>query len=180
MHSSPRRGRGALRGVEGTRGARRADPGRRLLRFPDNRRGASREEPSVAYDVAAGIRAALRLTQAIQRDRGEAGNLPPRQPRCGRLVEPGDQETLREQGLVDEFRYYYAASMPVGDGSARSTASTVTSWIPRRSRGLQRPAGYAARLSCGRGLHPARRALRVISGGLDLSELNKVYPLAAI
>ena len=45
------------------------------------------------------------------------------------------QETLRERGLVDEFAYYYLASVETG-GRRRSTASTATSSTPRTASGI--------------------------------------------
>jgi UDP-2,3-diacylglucosamine pyrophosphatase LpxH len=94
---------------------------------------------------------------------------------------PEIQETLREQGLVDEFPYYYAASMPVGDGrrtiycehgNQLDPANEVEDYHDR----LDTPLGYHIVADFIRRVAP----FGVISGGLDLSELNKVYPLAAI
>ena len=94
---------------------------------------------------------------------------------------PEIQETLREQGLVDEFPYYYAASMPVGDGQRTiycehgnqlDPANIVEDYHDR----LDTPLGYHVVTDFIRRVAP----FGVISGGLDLSELNKVYPLAAI
>ena len=93
---------------------------------------------------------------------------------------PEIQETLREQGLVDEFPYYYAASMPVGDGQRtiycehgnQDPANEVEDYNDR----LDTPLGYHVVADFIRRVAP----FGVISGGLDLSELNKVYPLAAI
>src|SRR5829696_2138854 len=45
------------------------------------------------------------------------------------------QETLRGRGLVDEFAYYYLASVETDGGDGSSTASTATSSIPKTPSG---------------------------------------------
>jgi UDP-2,3-diacylglucosamine pyrophosphatase LpxH len=94
---------------------------------------------------------------------------------------PEIQETLREEGLVDEFPYYYAASMPVGDerriiycehGNQVDPANVVEDYHDR----LDTPLGYHVVTDFTRRVAPFGE----ISGGLDLSELKMVYPLVAI
>lgn len=91
------------------------------------------------------------------------------------------QETLREQGLVDEFPYYYAVSMPVGagrrtiyceHGNQLDPANVVEDYHDR----LDTPLGYHVVTDFTRRVAPFGE----VSGGLDLSELTMVYPLVAI
>ena len=94
---------------------------------------------------------------------------------------PEIQETLREQGLVDEFPHYYVVSMPVGDerriiycehGNQLDPANVVEDYYDR----LDTPLGYHVVTDFTRRVAPFGE----ISGGLNLSELTMVYPLVAI
>ena len=94
---------------------------------------------------------------------------------------PGIQTTLREQGLVDEFAYFYLASMEVGGerriiycehGNQLDPANTVEDYHDR----LDTPLGHHVVMDFTRRVAP----LGEISRGLDLSEIKMVYPLVAI
>jgi UDP-2,3-diacylglucosamine pyrophosphatase LpxH len=94
---------------------------------------------------------------------------------------PGVQETLKERGLVDEFAYYYLASMQVGTerrliycehGNQLDPANIVEDYHDR----LDTPLGHHVVMDFTRRVAP----LGIISGGLDLSEIKMVYPLVAI
>ena len=93
----------------------------------------------------------------------------------------GIQETLRERGLVDEFAYYYLASVDTGGerrviycehGNQLDPANTVEDYHDP----LDTPLGHHVVMDFTRRVAP----LGVISGGLDLSEIKMVYPLVAI
>ena len=94
---------------------------------------------------------------------------------------PEIQETLRERGLVDEFAYYYLASIEV-DGERRviycehgnqfDPANTVEDYHDR----LDTPLGHHVVTDFTRRVAPYGE----ISKGLDLSEIKMVYPLVAI
>jgi UDP-2,3-diacylglucosamine pyrophosphatase LpxH len=94
---------------------------------------------------------------------------------------PGIQETLRERGLVDEFAYYYLASVEVGGerrviycehGNHLDPANTVEDYHDR----LDTPLGHHVVMDFTRRVAP----LGEVSPGLDLSEIKMVYPLVAI
>jgi UDP-2,3-diacylglucosamine pyrophosphatase LpxH len=94
---------------------------------------------------------------------------------------PEIKETLREQGLVDEFAYYYVVSVPVGDerrivycehGNQLDPANVVEDYLDR----LDTPLGHHVVTDFTRRVAPFGE----MSGGLDLSELKMVYPLVAI
>src|ERR687897_619359 len=94
---------------------------------------------------------------------------------------PGIQETLRRLGLVDEFAYYYLASVEVGGerrviycehGNQLDAANTVEDYHDR----LDTPLGHHVVMDFTRRVAP----LGKISGGLDLAEIKMVYPLVAI
>ena len=94
---------------------------------------------------------------------------------------PQLQETLRERGLVDEFAYYYLASVEVGGerrviycehGNQLDPANTVEDYHDR----LDTPLGHHVVMDFTRRVAP----IGVVSGGLDLSEIKMVYPLVAI
>ena len=94
---------------------------------------------------------------------------------------PGIQKTLRERGLVDEFAYYYLASVETGGerrviycehGNQFDPANTVEDYHDS----LDTPLGHHVVMDFTRRVAP----LGVISGGLDLSEIKMVYPLVAI
>src|SRR5215212_3741384 len=91
------------------------------------------------------------------------------------------QETLRERGLVDEFAYYYLASMEVGGGrhtiycehgNQLDPANAVEDYRDR----LDTPLGHHVVMDFTRRIAP----LGEVSPGLDLSEIKMVYPLVAI
>ena len=94
---------------------------------------------------------------------------------------PEIQKTLRERGLVDEFAYYYLASIKV-DGERRviycehgnqlDPANTIEDYHDR----LDTPLGHHVVMDFTRRVAP----IGVVSGGLDLSEIKMVYPLVAI
>ncbi len=94
---------------------------------------------------------------------------------------PEIQETLRERGLVDEFAYYYLASIEVGTGrrviycehgNQFDPANAVEDYYDR----LDTPLGHHVVMDFTRRVAPYGE----ISGGLDLSEIKMVYPLVAI
>src|SRR5215204_6876569 len=94
---------------------------------------------------------------------------------------PGVQETLKERGLVDEFAYYYLASVEVGGerrviycehGNQLDPANTVEDYHDR----LDTPLGHHVVMDFTRRVAP----LGEVSPGLDLSEIKMVYPLVAI
>jgi len=94
---------------------------------------------------------------------------------------PQIQETLRERGLVDEFAYYYLASMETGGerrtiycehGNQLDSANIVEDYRDP----LDTPLGHHVVMDFTRRVAPFGR----ISGGLDLSEIKMVYPLVAI
>jgi UDP-2,3-diacylglucosamine pyrophosphatase LpxH len=94
---------------------------------------------------------------------------------------PEIQETLREQGLVDEFPYYYVVSMLVGDerrivycehGNQLDPANAVEDYHSR----LDTPLGHHVVMDGTRRIAPYGE----ISSGLDLAEVKMVYPLVAI
>jgi UDP-2,3-diacylglucosamine pyrophosphatase LpxH len=94
---------------------------------------------------------------------------------------PQIQKALRERGLVDEFAYYYLASIEV-DGGRRviycehgnqlDPANTVDDYHDR----LDTPLGHHVVMDFTRRVAP----IGVVSGGLDLSEIKMIYPLVAI
>jgi UDP-2,3-diacylglucosamine pyrophosphatase LpxH len=94
---------------------------------------------------------------------------------------PEIQKTLRERGLVDEFAYYYLASVEVGGerrviycehGNQLDPANTVEDYHDR----LDTPLGHHVVTDFTRRVAP----LGEVSPGLDLSEIKMVYPLVAI
>ena len=94
---------------------------------------------------------------------------------------PGVQETLRRLGLVDEFAYYYLASVEAGGrrrviycehGNQLDAANTVENYHD----GLDTPLGHHVVMDFTRRIAPYGE----ISPGLDLAEIKMVYPLVAI
>src|SRR5919202_5113995 len=94
---------------------------------------------------------------------------------------PGIQATLRDHGLVDEFAYFYLASMEVGGehriiycehGNQLDPANIVEDYHDR----LDTPLGHHVVMDFTRRIAP----LGKVTGGLDLAELKMVYPLVAI
>jgi len=94
---------------------------------------------------------------------------------------PEIQQTLRERGLVDEFAYYYLASVETGEGrriiycehgNQLDPANIVENYQDR----LDTPLGHHVVMDFTRRVAP----LGEVSPGLDLSEIKMVYPLVAI
>jgi UDP-2,3-diacylglucosamine pyrophosphatase LpxH len=94
---------------------------------------------------------------------------------------PEIQKTLRDQGMVDEFAYYYLASIEAGGerrviycehGNQLDPANTVEDYHDR----LDTPLGHHVVMDFTRRVAPFGE----ISRGLDLSEIKMVYPLVAI
>jgi UDP-2,3-diacylglucosamine pyrophosphatase LpxH len=91
------------------------------------------------------------------------------------------QETLDEQGLVDEFAYYYLASVETGAGRRVIYCEHGNQFDPENSVGnyhdpLDTPLGHHVVMDGTRRIAPYGE----ISPGLDLSEIKMVYPLVAI
>jgi UDP-2,3-diacylglucosamine pyrophosphatase LpxH len=91
------------------------------------------------------------------------------------------QETLRAEGMVDEFAYYYLASMEAGGerriiycehGNQLDPSNIVEDYHDR----LDTPLGHHVVTDFTRRIAPFGE----ISRGLDLSEIKMVYPLVAI
>lgn len=91
------------------------------------------------------------------------------------------QETLRARGLVDEFAFYYLASIEVGGerrviycehGNQLDPANVVEDYHDR----LDTPLGHHVVMDGTRRIAPYGE----ISSGLDLAEIKMVYPLVAI
>ncbi len=91
------------------------------------------------------------------------------------------QETLRERGLVDEFAYYYLASVETSTGRRVVYCEHGNQFDPENSVGdyhdpLDTPVGHHVVMDGTRRIAPYGE----ISPGLDLSEIKMVYPLVAI
>ncbi|HEX5911954.1 MAG TPA: metallophosphoesterase, partial [Rubrobacter sp.] len=91
------------------------------------------------------------------------------------------QETLRERGLVDEFAYYYLASVETGGGRRVVYCEHGNQFDTENSVGdyhdpLDTPLGHHVVMDGTRRIAPYGE----ISPGLDLSEIKMVYPLVAI
>ncbi|MEJ7815441.1 MAG: metallophosphoesterase [Rubrobacter sp.] len=91
------------------------------------------------------------------------------------------QGTLRERGLVDEFAYYYLASVETGGGRRVVSCEHGNQFDPENSVGdyhdpLDTPLGHHVVMDGTRRIAPYGE----ISPGLDLSEIKMVYPLVAI
>jgi UDP-2,3-diacylglucosamine pyrophosphatase LpxH len=94
---------------------------------------------------------------------------------------PEIQETLRERGLVDEFAYYYLASVETGGRRRVIYCEHGNQFDPENSVGdyhdpLDTPVGHHVVMNGTRRIAPYGE----ISPGLDLSEIKMVYPLVAI
>jgi UDP-2,3-diacylglucosamine pyrophosphatase LpxH len=92
---------------------------------------------------------------------------------------PRIQETLRTLGLVDDFAYYYLASIGSGrrviyceHGNQFDPANTVEDYHDS----LDTPLGHHVVMDFTRRIAPYGE----ISPGLDLAEIKMVYPLVAI
>jgi UDP-2,3-diacylglucosamine pyrophosphatase LpxH len=91
------------------------------------------------------------------------------------------QETLRERGLVDEFAYYYLASVETGGRRRVLYCEHGNQFDPENSVGdyhdpLDTPLGHHVVMDGTRRIAPYGE----VSPGLDLSEIKMVYPLVAI
>src|SRR5215211_3928864 len=91
------------------------------------------------------------------------------------------QETLRERGLVDEFAYYYLASVETDGGRRVIYCEHGNQFDPENSVGdyhdpLDTPLGHHVVMDGTRRIAPYGE----ISPGMDLSEIKMVYPLVAI
>jgi UDP-2,3-diacylglucosamine pyrophosphatase LpxH len=91
------------------------------------------------------------------------------------------QATLRERGLVDEFAYYYLASVETGEKRRVVYCEHGNQFDPENSVGdyhdpLDTPLGHHVVMDGTRRIAPYGE----ISPGLDLSEIKMVYPLVAI
>jgi hypothetical protein len=91
------------------------------------------------------------------------------------------QETLRERGLVDEFSYYYLASVQTGTGRRVVYCEHGNQFDPENNvedyhDPLDTPLGHHVVMDGTRRIAPYGE----ISPGLDLSEIKMVYPLVAI
>jgi UDP-2,3-diacylglucosamine pyrophosphatase LpxH len=125
-----------------------------------------------------------RLFAALGRFRGAAGKRViylPGNHDAESFWNPEIQETLRERGLVDEFAYYYLASMEAGGerrivycehGNQLDPVNIVEDYHDR----LDTPLGHHVVMDFTRRVAP----LGEVSRGLDLSEIKMVYPLVAI
>jgi UDP-2,3-diacylglucosamine pyrophosphatase LpxH len=94
---------------------------------------------------------------------------------------PEIQEALRRLGLIDDFAYYYLASMEAGGGrrviycehgNQLDPANTVEDYHDS----LDTPLGHHVVMDFTRRVAPYGE----ISPGLDLAEIKMVYPLVAI
>ena len=91
------------------------------------------------------------------------------------------QKTLRERGLVDEFAYYYLASVETGGERRVVYCEHGNQFDPENRVGdyhdpLDTPLGHHVVMDGTRRIAPYGE----ISPGLDLSEIKMVYPLVAI
>src|SRR5215212_8692355 len=94
---------------------------------------------------------------------------------------PEIQETLCEGDLVDEFAYYYLASIETGEGRRVLYCEHGNPFNPENTVGdyhdpLDTPLGHHVVMDGTRRIAPWGE----ISPGLDLSEIKMVYPLVAI
>jgi UDP-2,3-diacylglucosamine pyrophosphatase LpxH len=94
---------------------------------------------------------------------------------------PRIQETLRRRGMVDEFAYYYLASVEAG-GQRRviycehGNQLDATNTVEDYHDGLDTPLGHHVVMDFTRRIAPFGE----VSPGLDLAEIKMVYPLVAI
>src|SRR5215210_3934440 len=94
---------------------------------------------------------------------------------------PEIQKALRGRGLVDEFAYYYLASVETGEGRRVVYCEHGNQFDSENSVGnyhdpLDTPLGHHVVMDGTRRIAPYGE----ISPGLDLSEIKMVYPLVAI
>jgi UDP-2,3-diacylglucosamine pyrophosphatase LpxH len=94
---------------------------------------------------------------------------------------PRIQETLRRRGLVDEFAYYYLASVEAGGGRRviyceHGNQLDATNTVEDYHDGLDTPLGHHVVMDFTRRIAPFGE----VSPGLDLAEIKMVYPLVAI
>src|SRR5215212_8085453 len=94
---------------------------------------------------------------------------------------PEIQETLREGDLVDEFAYYYLASIETGEAQRVLYCEHGNQFDPENNVGdyhdpLDTPLGHHVVMDGTRRIAPYGE----ISPSLDLSEIKMIYPLVAI
>jgi UDP-2,3-diacylglucosamine pyrophosphatase LpxH len=94
---------------------------------------------------------------------------------------PRIQETLQRRGLVDEFSYYYLASVQAGGGRRviyceHGNQLDATNTVEDYHDGLDTPLGHHVVMDFTRRIAPFGE----VSPGLDLAEIKMVYPLVAI
>ena len=94
---------------------------------------------------------------------------------------PEIQETLKAQGLVDEFAFYYLATVKTGRGRRTIYCEHGNQLDPANavedySDSLDTPLGHHVVTDFTRRVAPFGE----VSRGLDLSEIKMVYPLVAI
>src|SRR5215213_11904269 len=94
---------------------------------------------------------------------------------------PKIQETLRTLGLVDDFAYYYLASVETGSGQRviyceHGNQLDAVNTVEDYHDGLDTPLGHHVVMDFTRRIAPYGE----ISPGLDLAEIKMVYPLVAI
>ena len=121
---------------------------------------------------------------ALKRFRGSEGNRViylPGNHDAESFWNPEIQKTLQEQGMVDEFAYYYLAEMQAGGerrivycehGNQLDPANIVENYHDP----LDTPLGHHVVMDFTRRVAPFGE----VSRGLDLSEIKMVYPLVAI
>ena len=124
------------------------------------------------------------LFAALKRFRETAGNRVtylPGNHDAESFWNPEIQETLRERGLVDEFAYYYLASVETGQGRRvvyceHGNQFDAVNSVGNYHDALDTPLGHHVVMDGTRRIAPYGE----ISPGLDLSEIKMVYPLVAI
>jgi UDP-2,3-diacylglucosamine pyrophosphatase LpxH len=94
---------------------------------------------------------------------------------------PQIQETLRTLGLVDDFAYYYLASVETGSGRRviyceHGNQLDPVNTVEDYHDSLDTPLGHHVVMDFTRRIAPYGE----ISPGLDLAEIKMVYPLVAI
>jgi UDP-2,3-diacylglucosamine pyrophosphatase LpxH len=126
----------------------------------------------------------LDLFAALQRFREAAGKRViylPGNHDAESFWNPEIQDTLRGRGLVDEFAYYYLASVETGEGRRVVYCEHGNQLDPANSVGdyhdpLDTPVGHHVVMDGTRRIAPYGE----ISPGLDLAEIKMISPLVAI
>ena len=130
------RARGSFRGACGQGRARRVDPGGGLFDFLQIGKvevGKNRASMTVERPEYRELFAALKRFREAE---GKRVIYLPGNHDAESFWNEEIQETLRERGLVDEFAYYYLASVETRGGGGWSTASTATSSTPKTASGI--------------------------------------------